>query len=164
MQTPPLRSKIAKDRCTKSGLLADPRRQRTTRVDSAAPDACNGLCFGAGWQGDQLTHAVAQNTSGRGVLVNVRLEGRTFDRHVRPAVPRTPPAHLPRPRRTAPAPLERQLCAGGRKDQRFQVVAPLLVPSCKRWSVDPLVERMATVQRDRQGSIKRCCFEECVAP
>src|ERR1051325_3173487 len=84
MQTPPLRSKIAKDRCTKSGLLADPRRQRTTRVDSAAPDACNGLCFGAGWQGDQLTHAVAQNTSGRGVLVNVRLEGRTFDRHVRP--------------------------------------------------------------------------------
>src|ERR1051325_8139733 len=80
MQTPPLRSKIAKDRCTKSGLLADPRRQRTTRVDSAAPDACNGLCFGAGWQGDQLTHAVAQNTSGRGVLVNVRLEGGSFDR------------------------------------------------------------------------------------
>src|ERR1051325_1869753 len=107
MQTPPLRSKIAKDRCTKSGLLADPRRQRTTRVDSAAPDACNGLCFGAGWQGDQLTHAVAQNTSGRGVLVNVRLEGRTFDRHVRPAVPRTPPAHLPRPRRTAPASFDR---------------------------------------------------------
>src|ERR1051325_4067306 len=98
MQTPPLRSKIAKDRCTKSGLLADPRRQRTTRVDSAAPDACNGLCFGAGWQGDHLTPAVAKNTWAGGVFESFRCGGRTFDPHVSPAVPRTPPAHLPRPR------------------------------------------------------------------